>query len=103
MGIKITSKKEGEQLKKALESEKFKRILESLSFSNYQIDWRMFDYFKQDFYNYFLDNEIKSKSSTKTRKSPSPPKSTKTIKKKKLNIVSELKGGKKSNKTLKKR
>jgi len=59
-----------------------------------------------------LKKKPSSNSSTKTRKSPpksktkspSPPKSTKTIKtKKKLNIVSELKGGKKSNKTLKKR
>lgn len=55
-----------------------------------------------------LKKKPSSKSSTKTRKSPpkskspSPPKSTKTVKKKKkLPIVGELKGGKKS-KTLKK-
>ena len=60
IGIKISSKKEGEKLKEALESEKFERILESLSFGNFRIDWRMFTYFKPDFYKILLEEELPS-------------------------------------------
>ena len=52
IGIKITSIIEGEQVKKALLSKKFQDILDSLSFSNYQIDWRIFTMFKPDFYKH---------------------------------------------------
>jgi len=54
MGIRVKSKSEAKHLKHALESDGFKRVLSALSFSNFQIDWRMFKYFKPDFYKYFL-------------------------------------------------
>ncbi len=52
IGIEITSNHEGQNIKKVLESNIFKDILNSLSFSNYQIDWRIFKYFKKDFYKH---------------------------------------------------
>lgn len=52
MAIEIDDLKEGEQIKKYIESEKFKKILKSCSWSNYSIDWRLFTYFRKDFYLY---------------------------------------------------
>ena len=51
IGIKVKNSKEAELYKKALESVEFKEVLDALSYSNYQINWRMFKYFKPDFYN----------------------------------------------------
>ena len=70
IGIKISSKKEGEKLKEALESEKFERILKSLSFGNFRIDWRMFTYFKPDWYKIVLDMDKKQSAQAKTRCKP---------------------------------
>ncbi len=108
IGIKITSKKEGEQLKKALESEKFKRILESLSFSNYQIDWRMFNYFKQDFYKILLKMpKVKiptPKVKTKRKKCPRGTRiNKKTGECEKVTLKFSLKKGKGKYRTFKKR
>ena len=50
IGIKIDTLEEGEEIKEIIESIKFKDIIESCSWSNYQIDWRLFTYFKKDFY-----------------------------------------------------
>lgn len=41
---------EGLQMKRVLESEEFHTILDAMSFSNFRIDWRMFLYFRPDFY-----------------------------------------------------
>jgi len=49
MAIEIRNKSEGEKLKKYLESDEFNDILSACSWSNYQIDWRLFTYFKKDF------------------------------------------------------
>ena len=43
--------------KRALESSEFKDILNAMSFSNFQIDWRMFTYFRPDFYKQFLSEK----------------------------------------------
>jgi hypothetical protein len=43
-----------ENIKKALESDKFKSILKSCLWSNFQIDWRLFTYFRKDFYKEFI-------------------------------------------------
>jgi hypothetical protein len=43
-----------ENIKKALESDKFKNILKSCLWSNFQIDWRLFTYFRKDFYKEFI-------------------------------------------------
>ena len=54
MGIEINDINEGKNLKKVLESPEFKKVLESCSWSNYQIDWRLFTYFKKDFWKEFM-------------------------------------------------
>ena len=55
MAIEISTKKEGVELKKYLLSENFKKILNAFSWSNFQIDWRLFTYFKKDFYKIKLN------------------------------------------------
>lgn len=67
IGIKIASKKEGSLMKEAIESEKFERILKALSFGNFRIDWRVFTFFKRDYYKY-LKNRKTQKNKTKNRK-----------------------------------
>jgi hypothetical protein len=52
IGIKIDNEEEGRNIKNAIESEKFKDVLKSCSWGNYNIDHRLFTYFKKDFYNY---------------------------------------------------
>ena len=54
MGIPISSKKEGLRIKKALESKKFNSLLKSMRWSNFRIDWRMFKYFRKDFWKEFV-------------------------------------------------
>ena len=74
IGLKIHNETDGNMLKVALESDKFKTVLNAMSFGNFRIDWRMFKYFKPDFYKRFLnsshsENESTSKPSPKqTRK-----------------------------------
>jgi hypothetical protein len=64
MGIRIESELEGEQIIKALTSEKFKKdVLESCSFSSYRIDWNIFKDFKNNFWKRFYEFE-KNKSVT---------------------------------------
>jgi len=62
IGLKIKSEKEGKLFAHALESSGFKDILNAMSFGNFRIDWRMFKYFRPDFYKFFLD---KTTASTK--------------------------------------
>lgn len=50
MAIPISSYKEGKKIKQFLESNEFKEILNACSWSNFRIDWRLFTYFKKDFY-----------------------------------------------------
>ena len=50
IAIIISSEKEGEELKKYLLNDKFKKILDSCSWGNFRIDWRLFTYFKKDFW-----------------------------------------------------
>ena len=52
MAIKIPSEGEGEIMKTVIESVEFQRILDAMSFSNFRIDWRMFLYFRPDFYRH---------------------------------------------------
>lgn len=52
-GIPITSKKQGDDIIKAINSDKFQDILKSTKWGAFQIDYRMFKYFKPDFYKYF--------------------------------------------------
>jgi len=54
MAIKVASLSEANMIKQALESKKFKQLLDDCSWSNYQIDWRLFTYFKKDFWKEFI-------------------------------------------------
>lgn len=56
-GIPITSKKEGDDIVKAINSEEFKRLISATKWSSNFTDHNMFKYFKPDFYKYFLNNK----------------------------------------------
>lgn len=54
IGIKIYDMEGGINIKKAIESEKFKDLIVSCSWSNYMIDFRLFKHFKKDFWKEFI-------------------------------------------------
>lgn len=54
IGIKIYNMEEGNNIKQVIESEKFKDILLSCSWSNYQIDYNFFKHLKKDFWKEFI-------------------------------------------------
>lgn len=53
-GIPITSKRQGDDIVKAINSDAFKEILNATKWGAFQTDYKMFKYFKPDFYKYFL-------------------------------------------------
>ena len=53
-GIPITSKKEGDDIVKAINTDEFKEIIKATKWGAFQTDRRMFKYFKKDFWKYFL-------------------------------------------------
>lgn len=74
-GLPISSKKEGDDIVKAINSDGFKRLISATKWSSNFTDHNMFRYFKQDFYKFFLkkkDNKTKrqygNKSKNKTKK-----------------------------------
>jgi len=54
IGIIIINKDEGENIKKALLSDKFKSVLKACMWGNFRIDWNLFTYFKKDFWKQFI-------------------------------------------------
>lgn len=50
MAIKISSREEGIALQQYLLSQEFSDIIESCSWGNFRIDWRLFTYFKKKFW-----------------------------------------------------
>ena len=52
-GIPIKSKKEGDDIIIAINTEEFIEIIKATKWGAFQTDWRMFKYFKPDFYKYF--------------------------------------------------
>jgi len=54
IGIIIINKDEGENIKKALLSDKFKSVLKACRWGNFRIDWKLFTYFKKDFWKEFI-------------------------------------------------
>jgi len=50
MAIPVESYEEAEKIKNVLLSDEFNKIIKSTSWGNYQIDWRMFTYFKKDWW-----------------------------------------------------
>jgi hypothetical protein len=53
-GLPIQSKEEGDNIVKAINSDKFKEILKYTKWSTFQTDWRMFKYFRNDFWKEFI-------------------------------------------------
>ncbi len=50
MAIPIESEKEGKDIKLCIESATFKEMMNACSWSNFRIDWRLFTYFKKNFW-----------------------------------------------------
>lgn len=55
-GLPISSKKHGDDIIQALNTNLFREIIKSTKWGAYQTDRRMFEYFKDDFYTSFLFN-----------------------------------------------
>ena len=51
MAIEVSSPSDATDLQNILKSETFIDVLNSCKWSNYMIDWRLFTYFKKDFYH----------------------------------------------------
>ena len=56
IAIKVSNIDEANYIKNYIDSDDFRDILDACSWSNFQIDWRLFTYLKKDFYNEFLNN-----------------------------------------------
>ena len=54
MAIPIASEEEGTLLKKALESKRFNEIIKACKWSSFQIDYRLFRHFREDFWQEFI-------------------------------------------------
>lgn len=74
-GIPITSKDEGDKIVKAINTDRFKEIIKATKWGTFHTEYKMFKYFKPDFYKEFLPAEggrrlratrRKSRASTKT-------------------------------------
>lgn len=80
-GIPITSKEEGDQIVDAINSDRFKEIIKATKWGAFQTEYKMFKYFRPDFYKEFLKKpeggvrltkrRNSRSSSRKTRRSPS--------------------------------
>ena len=66
-GLPISSKKEGDDIVKAINSEGFKRLIRATKWSSNFTDHNMFKYFKPDFYKSFL-NEKNKKENKRTKR-----------------------------------
>ncbi len=53
-GITVKSMQEAKKVKNALDSEKFTEILKACIWSNFAIEWRVFKYFRKDFWKDFV-------------------------------------------------
>ena len=53
-GIQIENKEEGDNIIKCIESENFQNLLKENKWGSYNIEWRMFKYFKNDFWKEFI-------------------------------------------------
>ena len=83
IGIEIRNEKEGKTIKKIFESSQFKqKILIPSSFGNFRIDWRLFKYFKKDFWKEFVDENgsVKGESSATLKYNKTKPKKTSKVK-----------------------
>ena len=53
-GLEIDSKEDGDNIIKAINTDKFKQILRYTKWNTFQTEWRMFKYFKKDFWKEFI-------------------------------------------------
>jgi Eco57I restriction-modification methylase len=53
-GLEIDSKEEGDNMIKAINSDKFKEVLKYTKWNTFQTEWRMFKHFKRDFWKEFI-------------------------------------------------
>jgi hypothetical protein len=60
-GIPITSKKQGDDIVKAINTDEFKEIVKATKWGAFQTDWRMFKYFRPDFYKDFTGKSSSAK------------------------------------------
>ena len=78
-GIPISSKKEGELILNAVNTPEFKEIIKATKWGAFVTEWRMFTYFKKDFWKEFVneDGSVKGESSATTENTTKPkPKKT---------------------------
>ena len=54
MAIQVSNIEEATNIVKAIVSKKFSELIKSCSFSSYQLDWRLFQEFKKDFWVEFV-------------------------------------------------
>ena len=73
-GLKIDSKEEGDKIVEAINSAKFKEILKYTKWSTFQTDWRMFKYFKKDFWKEFIYEEDIEETEDKVKSKKTPTK-----------------------------
>lgn len=57
MGIQIKDLEEGKNILQALKSEKFNKIIKSMMFGNFRIDWNNFKTFKRDWWKEYVNDE----------------------------------------------
>lgn len=57
MGIHINDLEEGVNILQALKSEKFNKIIKSMMFGNFRIDWNNFKTFKRDWWKEYVNEE----------------------------------------------
>jgi len=58
MSIKVDSIKEATEIKNTLLNTQFKEIINACIIGNFRIDWRLFTYFKKDFWREFLKDSV---------------------------------------------
>lgn len=54
IGMQVESIEEAKNIKKALISNKFNKFVNSVSYSNFRIEWRIFNYLEKDFWKKFI-------------------------------------------------
>lgn len=103
-GIPIKSKKEGDEILKAIDTNVFKTIIAATKWGAFQTDYRMFKYFRPDWYKIVLELDKQTNKSNKQNKTkkhkPSLNSKTSPNKTRKSNSSSSSKSGS-SNKSFK--
>jgi hypothetical protein len=67
-GIPITTKEEGDLIVRAINTDRFKEIIKATKWGAFQTEYKMFKYFKPDFYKEFLPKEGGSRRRTRRGK-----------------------------------